>query len=332
MRFKDSLFHIPEKSEPKPLILTRPIFLGLNTTSIPFILWIFLRITKVLTFKQNLKNIFSSGHGAVYNSLVRGSLSRLDFNNWGKITGRKKVVVISSRLAALQMHFHKKNGFIERLYAGPNIEFIFFRKNFPYLSGILVPSKESSSIIRSANYENFKKTLIWPSGVDPKYWENRKTNKKKSEILIYYKNQKGPIPSKDIIKLKLSSFNLNINFIDYGSYTIEEYKKALEKSKFMIFLSRDETQGLAFFEAWSMNVFTYVWEYKVKTNEGLDYEGCVCPYINKSVGKYVNNFDCLIRSIKNKDYSSKDISPRNWILKNGTDKISVSKLIKLISC
>ncbi len=331
MKFKDSFFHTRENVNKKPLVITRPIFLGFNYYSIFFILWLFLRFIKVILFKSQFRNLLQSGHSAVFDSLKRGSKKRLDFNFWGKLPARQTVVVISSELAALQMNYFKKKGFIERLYLGPNIDWDFFKNSLPYTSGIIVPSLEASTGVKCVSYENYKKTFIWPAGVDTEYWKKTNTTKKNNNILIYYKEEKGPLMDKNTIKNKLSKLKLNIKFIEYGSYSFNEYKKQLDNVKFALFLSREETQGIAFFEAWSMNVFTYVWHYEVKSYKGLDYVGSPCPYLNQALGKYVNSFENLIQSIKNKEYCDKKVSPRKWVLKNATDEKTVTNLIKLIS-
>ena len=104
-----------------------------------------------------------------------------------------------------------------------------------------------------------------------------------------------------------------------------EFTKKIESSCFL----RIESQGLAYFEAWSTNVPTLIYNpkkiyrkpYKTKTDS--------CPYLNQKLVKTFIHLSLLKLNFKN-FFNSKNFKPRSEIIKNFTIEKTAEKLSKII--
>ena len=105
---------------------------------------------------------------------------------------------------------------------------------------------------------------IWPVGLDTEEWCPDESTQKTVDVLIYDKihwNREDLVPRfLDPIGQKLDALDVRTKTIRYGSYTPDEYKKALQRSHSMLFLAEHESQGLACQEALSSNVPVLAWD------------------------------------------------------------------------
>lgn len=274
-------------------------------------------------------------HEGVMDSLKKGLiLNKVPFNcNPKSIEELGDIVLVTASVEALQQAISwKEQKKIKYVLAGPNVLANAHSGNdiiaHPGLDCYLHPS---AWVVRS--YEEDipaikHKNKIWFAGVDESFWAPSEDSKNKKTVLIYWKDQqKGFI---DSIKNVVEKKGWNTIVIKYGSYTKAEYKKALDTTSVAIFISKSESQGIALAESWAMDVPTFVWNPQEPfTWCGKTYKDISsCPYLTDFTGKEWKTLDQL--DILLSAFDPLEFSPREWVLENMTDKVSVDLLIKII--
>ena len=220
-----------------------------------------------------------------------------------------------------------------RLFIGPNIAI-----EKPVLSElilrnsktrVLVPSQSMKEILlrRELGYlpENI---LVWFAGVDHRYW-NPVPITKKQFVLVY---QKGPDSEERVkaVEESLQTLNLLSVKIIYGNYKQDEYLKLLNECKFVIWVGHTETQGIAQFQAWAMNVPTLVSglpEKRIREHDGL--VASAAPYLSGQTGVSAAGDHPTLEEISSMNESLASFSPRKWVIENATREISISNLVKI---
>ena len=231
-------------------------------------------------------------------------------------------------LAQLIKIKEKKN--IE-IIAGPNLMImpdeynkILFRDE---INKIIVPCdwvKKKYIEVSKSHLKN--KIKIWAAGVDHKYWKPGKN--KSIDVLLYSKFIRNDKIFEKCFKY-LKNRKYRVKIIEYGNYDQKKYLNLLKKSKVAVFFSESESQGLAYFEAWSTNVPTLIYNpkkiyrkpYKTKTDS--------CPYLNQKLGKDFYTFKSFKIEFQN-FFNSKNFKPRSEIIKNFTIEKTAEKLSKII--
>ena len=220
-----------------------------------------------------------------------------------------------------------------RLFIGPNIaiekpklsELILQIPN----SRVLVPSASMRDILldRKLGYTS-ENILIWFAGVDQEFWKPTE-GPEKNFVLVY---QKGPdseervkIVEKSLLKLKIPSATLR-----YGEYRQGEYFRLLNKCKFVIWVGHTETQGIAQFQAWAMNVPTLVSglpKRRLEERDGL--MASAAPYLNEKTGILARREYPSLEEIMSMNNLFEDYSPRLWVTENATRELTISNLVKI---
>lgn len=297
---------------------------------------IFFKDNNYLKFNRFLKGIFFTkrmfGPDTLRENLLRGlKKNSIKFNINPKYEEIFENCVVLDDVEKLKDLINLKKKKRIKIIAGPNLmimpneyDKILYKKQ---INKIIVPSLWVKKKYLEVSKNKLKnKIYIWASGIDHKYW--RPLNNKKSKILIYSKYiRDNNIYNKCINFLKRNK--LKYVLIKYGNYNSLNYLSLLRSSSMVIFFSESESQGLAYFEAWSTNVPTLVYNprqayrmpYKTKSNS--------CPYLNKELGDEFNTFkDFKIKFVKL--VKNRKLKPRNLIIKNFSLKKSANKFIKLI--
>jgi hypothetical protein len=209
-----------------------------------------------------------------------------------------------------------------KVLLGPNV-----RQHNPILGALfhdleqkiaLVPSESMKNILMSmdARYESAQ-IIVWAAGVDTSYWKSSPMSKEKS-VLIYCKGIYSQESVDSLVKkLRLRGFQADI--LIYGNYKQRKFKEILNKVSFVIWIGHTETQGLAQFQAWSMNVPTLISNLDVQTRNGE--RGTLvspAPFLNEMTGvisldREITNTE-LDLFINNLD----QFQPRKWIMENGS--------------
>lgn len=163
---------------------------------------------------------------------------------------------------------------------------LIFEKKFrnPILFGAGIFSHPSDCPFFFIDYPNVKKMLVpgqwmvdmfapfygdkvqaWPVGIDTEKWNpNIKKPYQDIDFLIYDKILwEHETTEKELIKpiiSKLEELNLNYEMIKYGSYTHDILLEKLARCKAVIFLSKHETQGLAYQQILATDTPILAWD------------------------------------------------------------------------
>lgn len=321
-------------SRPKISILTDPV---------PFGIYFPVEVAKHLLRKvkrwlRPLPHYMVSnyrGHPAVTRSLVEG-LTKINasanynpksFNEIGET-----VVILSGAPALQQAIKLKRNGHIKKILAGPNI------LEFPSDYNALISSKEVDLCITPCEWTNrlyedicpelIGRCIAWPAGVDTSYWKPD-TTKHRSTILIYEKQRKGPVGPVEPYKKWLESQGYKVEIIKCGEYTASVFINILERTQLMVGFVIDESQGLAWAEAWSADVPTLIWRNTKNSNRGRTYETSTAPYLSKNTGLFFDNLENF-KNVFSKWESEKDsFNPRQWVLENMSDEVCARLMCQL---
>lgn len=96
----------------------------------------------------------------------------------------------------------------------------------------------------------------WPTGIDTE--EFTPSTLPKNDVVIYFKER---YPEElAAMETLLTEIQVSYTVIRYGHYTEAEYKKTLATAKYIVWIGRQESQGIALQEALAMNVPVLVWD------------------------------------------------------------------------
>jgi hypothetical protein len=169
---------------------------------------------------------------------------------------------VLSSLHDLRHAIHlKKEGRIKKLWAGPNL-IVVPQEAEPllqseHIDAHVVPCAWVRDLYAQQAPYLKEKLTIWPVGIDTAFWNTDPSTYEKTQVLIYNKNQSE---LSNALSKHLMALNIPVKHLNYGHYTPEEYRRELNKSQALVWLSRAETQGLAYLEALSMNVPVIAWD------------------------------------------------------------------------
>lgn len=280
---------------------------------------------KKFIFKKNL-----DGPKSLIENLKIGlKKNNIDFSiNPKKIQKNQICWVINERNKLKELiNLKKKIKF--NLIAGPNISIL--PTDYDNLliddniNCVIVPSLWVKKLYLEASRNKLKnKILIWPIGVDENYWKIKKA-KKNVDFLIYSKNN-FKIGMINKITTFFRNKNISFKIIKYGSYFKAEYLNLLSKSKYLIFFSKSESQGIACFESWSADVPIIVYRHEKKYLAKFKQKSEACPYLSKSNGYYFNNLKDFKKIIIELNRNKKIFNPRKWLLKKFNLKINIKNL------
>ena len=328
----------PPRNELKLSIITDPIPVGRY------------RITEELKgylrkLRQILRNFFNPlpnflvsqyrGHPAVTRSMVEGLNNinvQFNYNPRNLETLSQTVVVVSGIPALKQMIALKQRGYIRKLIVGPNI------LNDPSSNSEVLAAPEVDRYITHAPVCGLIVRFIpsltmrcaaWAAGVDCSFWKPGESIKG-SQILVYNKQNSDATASLTQYVDELKKKGYEVAILNYGSYSREEYREQLQKSRLMIGFSRDETQGIAWAEAWSCNVPTFFLQNNEPIYLGVKYEGSTAPYLTEATGKYFKDIDSFINLFEQWERNEFAFNPREWCLENMSDEVCANNLVEII--
>lgn len=275
------------------------------------------------------------GHFAVTRSLIEG-LRKIEVHttyNPRSMADVADVILVLSGVEALRQAIRfRRNGTIKRLLAGPNI-LVFASDHGGVITAPEVDLCITPSEITSRMYVEECRTLegrcpAWPAGVDTEFWKPM-SGVERDTVLIFEKQVKGPVgPIKEYREM-IESLGYKVQVLTYGSFSHADYRRALQYSMLMIGFVRDESQGIAWAEAWAADVPTLIWRNTANTHRGRTYFCSTAPYLTSETGMFfdgMNDFESTFLKWKSKRDSFK---PRRWVLENMSDEVSARELCRI---
>lgn len=277
------------------------------------------------------------GHPAVTRSLIEGLISNnASFNYNPKTSGEfGEVVVVLSVVETLrQMILFKRKGMIKTLFAGPNI--VIFSSDYDSI----LASPEIDYVITPCDWvidmyvEDFPtlegRCFAWPAGVDTEYWKPDPVLERK-QILIFEKQDKGPVGPVQPYADYLERQGYKVVIMQYGTFNHLLYLQHLQQSCLMLGFATGESQGIAWAEAWSVDVPTLLWKNTNNVHRGRTYRSSTAPYLCDRNGLFFDDLDDFKSKFAYWQSNRDAFSPRAWTLENMSDKVCAATLCNRVT-
>lgn len=203
---------------------------------------------------------------------------------------------------------------------------------------LIHPSKWAADFWKDFGF-NRCRLDFWPVGIDTMEYNSSKETR--DEVLIYFKQRFEDELAK--IETTLKNKKIKYNVIKYGSYLESNYKKLLAKSKYVIWLGRHESQGIALEEALATNTPLILCEVKslgqwtptqkessLFTKEENEYKNVsAAPYFSDDCGIKIYDLEKIDENIDYMENNYSKFTPRKYILENLSLEKQASEFIKL---
>lgn len=167
---------------------------------------------------------------------------------------------------------------------------------------------------------------VWPTGIDTEQFKSKNFNK---DIVLLYCKQRYPMEI-DFAERILKKNNINYIKILYGTYREDKYIKLLSRSKYIVWVGRQESQGVALQEALAMDIPILVcdvprvghWSVDEKTagifnEEENNYTNTTsAPYFNELCGVIIKDMNYLEDHIQLFEKIYCEFKPREYVVTN----------------
>ena len=173
--------------------------------------------------------------------------------------------------------------------------------------------------VRTGNWygplQHWKWYIPWPEKNQHLFFPFRKYSKTDRQRSNWFKEKKIPY-----------------QIIEVGFYEPQDYQKLLDQSLLTLFISHSETQGLAMFESWSMNVPTFHWDPEFMNYYGTPYpESSSAPYLTKDLGSSFKDFEDFKNKFSDFYENCHQLQPRKIILEKYTNSHSADLFISILN-
>ena len=289
----------------------------------------FFVLNRIKNFIKILLGMQNRGPKAVEDSLLRG-LEELSYSyeiNFRRLPINLACVISGSQTLRWAIE-QKKKGLIKKIIAGPNM--VVFPEDSggvltdPAVDVVVVPSLWVKNLYCRLAPKLADKIRIWPAGIAvPKMI----AKEKKFDFLVYDKTKASTLRSEITNYLKKQGYKFKI--LTYGQFQQAEYFELLEESKYEIYLSQSESQGLGVFEAWARNVPALVWERGYFEYKGFRLDArAASPYLAPQTGNSFRDFADFPKQLEVFLLASHE--PRRYMLENFTDTICAQKYLDIV--
>lgn len=161
-----------------------------------------------------------------------------------------------------------------------------------------------------------------PAGVDVAFWSCSSAIKCGRLMLFYNKTGDENL---EVYKEAATKLGFKAEVLAYGRFEQAEYFAGLSRASCLVYFSRSESQGIALFEAWSMNVPTFVFEYPPD-----EYGSSPAPYLCPDTGSFFKTPGEFVRLCQGLQKNSFNYRPREWIQRHGSDLEATRELLRLV--
>jgi len=279
------------------------------------------------------------GHFAVTRSLVQG-LEKIgaDFNyNPQRLSQLADTVMVLAGMRTLRQTIRlKQQGYIRRLFAGPNI--VVFSSDYnsilasPEVDAAITPCDWVIDLYLEDNPSLGGRIFSWPAGVDTEFWVPN-PQVKRDRIMIFEKQNKGPVGPVEPYAEYLRRLGVKVEILRYGNFRHQQYRELLQQSYLMLGFVTDESQGIAWAEAWAADVPTLLWRNTSNIYKGRHYNCSTAPYLCDQNGLYFDNLEHFKQQFAYWQSHCSQFAPRDWVLMNMSDEVCARQLYKkVISC
>lgn len=276
------------------------------------------------------------GHFAVTRSLVEGLLkinASFNYNPRYPWQLADTVIVLAGVRTLRQAIKLKQQGRIKKIFAGPNI--VNFSSDYDSLlavaeiDAVITPCDLVNNLYLEDNPMLKDRIFSWPAGVDTDYWQPD-LEAKRDVILIFEKQVKGPVGPVAPYADYLRGIGWAVQIIEYGAYTHTQYLQMLQHACLMLGFVTDESQGIAWAEAWSTDVPTLIWKNTSNVYQGRRYDCSTAPYLHLQNGLFFDDLEDFKTQFSYWETHREQFTPRAWTLKNMSDESCASMLYKKV--
>jgi len=278
------------------------------------------------------------GHIAMTRSYVEGLAALgVPFSyNPSRLADLGDTVVVLSGLRALEQAIaFKREGRIRTLLAGPNLV------EFPFDARELICAPEVDVCVTLGDLtcrlyvedcpELAGRCQACPAGVDPAYWAPLEAGADRRGVVFYNKPITGPTDAIDRYIAHVTERGYPVTRIDYGSYTSDGYRRALQQSRLLLGFSAVESQGVCWTEAWATDVPTFLWyqdrySFNHPRSRGRTFETSTAPQLTADTGRFFRTFDEFARLFADWEAGRVACRPRAWVLAHLTDAAAARRL------
>lgn len=221
----------------------------------------------------------------------------------------------------------KREGGCGRLLAGPNLVILPDQHGGVLLSDaidtVLVPSGWVRTMYEERSPALAGRIEVWAAGVDTTFWQPYGSPQRRL-VLIYNKMERRRA---DAVRSFLSRRGYPTAFVSYGFYSSARYRRLLNASIAMVFISESESQGLALAEAWAMNVPTFVIDNRRRMVGGRPVQVSTAPYLTAATGRFWSDPEELEAGLSATALAR--FAPRAWVLDHMSDQVCARKLLAI---
>lgn len=279
------------------------------------------------------------GHFAVTRSLVEG-LKKINASfNYNPLHPHRladTVIVLAGVKTLRQAIRLKQTGRIKKLYAGPNI--VVFSSDdesvlaSPEIDWVITPCKWVIDLYLEDNPSLHRRCFAWPAGVDTEYWRPD-PEAKRERILLFEKQNKQPVGPVQPYADYLRGLGWGVDIIQYGSFTHTQYLELLKRSCLMLGFVSDESQGIAWAEAWSIDVPTLLWKNTSSVYRDRRYRCSTAPYLHPQNGLFFDDLEDFKIQFIYWESHREQFKARAWTLANMSDEVCAKLLYdKVTKC
>ncbi len=190
---------------------------------------------------------------------------------------------------------------------------------------ILVPSAWVKQLFVEVCGLDSSRIHVWAAGIDHEFWKPIDSNSFRY-LTLYVKST---VANDEMLNIKSFSdeLGLELKIVRYGKYKLRDFRELLKHSRALVWAGSTESQGLAQFETWAMNVPTLIRRARNFQNLGI---GSESPYLNEQTGQSTQHDSITATDLAKFSTKLGSFQPRNWILQNATTSIARSKLLSII--